>query len=103
MIQELLIERPPVYTNRKASHRCKLSAHYRALLQRIQAANLSGSITETIEAIGVTSPERGAGVSTVAFNIAVAAARAEMGPVLYVDADITKLANRRLIPDSPEV
>jgi len=101
MIQEVLTERPPVYTNRTVSHGCKLSAHYHALLQRIQAANMSGPITETIETIGVTSPEPGAGVSTVAFNIAVAAARAEMGPVLFVDADITNQANRRLIPDSP--
>jgi Mrp family chromosome partitioning ATPase len=103
MIQEALTERLPVYTNGTVSHRGKLSAHYRALLQRIQVGNMSAATNETIETIGVTSSEPGAGVSTVAFNIAVAAARAETGAVLYVDADITKQANRRLIPDSPTV
>lgn len=101
MIQEVLTERRPVYTNGNVSHRCKLSAHYQALVQRIQAANMSAPTSETIETIGVTSSESGAGVSTVAYNIAVAAARAELGPVLFVDTDITKQASRRLIPDSP--
>jgi Mrp family chromosome partitioning ATPase len=101
MIQEVLTERPPVYTNGNVSHRCKLSAHYRALVRRIQAANMLAPASEIIETIGVTSSESGAGVSTVAYNIAVAAASAEMGPVLFVDADITKQANRRLIPELP--
>jgi protein-tyrosine kinase len=101
MIQEVLTERPPVYTNGTAGARCKLSAHYRALVQRIQAANMAAPTNPTIETIGVTSSARGAGVSTVAFNIAVAVARAELGPVLYVDADITKLANPQLIEETP--
>lgn len=101
MIQEVLTERPPVDTNGNAFRRCKLSAHYRALVQRIQAANMAAPANETIETIGVTGCARGAGVSTVAFNVAVAAARADMGPVLFVDADLTKQANRRLITDSP--
>jgi protein-tyrosine kinase len=101
MIQEVLTERPPVYTKGTAAPRCKLSAHYRALVQRIQAANMAAPTNQAIETIGVTSSARGAGISTVAFNIAVAAARAEVGPVLYVDADITKQADRQLVQESP--
>ena len=101
MIQELLTERPPVVTNGTAAPRCKLSAHYRALVQRLQAANMAAPENQMIETLGVTSCARGAGVSTVAFNVAVAAARADIGPVLLVDADINKQANRSLIADSP--
>lgn len=101
MIQEVLTERPRVVTNGKAIRRGKLSAHYRALVQRIQAANMAVPANQTIETIGVTSCARGAGVSTVAYNIAVAAAYADMGPVLFVDTDITRQANRNLIPGSP--
>jgi len=101
MTQSVLAERPPVTTNGKATRRGTLSAHYHALVQRIQAANMAAPANQTLETIGVTSCARGAGVSTVAFNIAVAAARAGLGPVLLVDADITKQANRHLIPDSP--
>jgi Mrp family chromosome partitioning ATPase len=101
MIQEVLTERPPVATNGKAIRRGKLSAHYHALVQRIQVMNMAAPSNETIETIGVTSCARGAGVSTVAFNIAVAAAHAGMGPVLFVDADITKQADRNLISGSP--
>jgi MinD-like ATPase involved in chromosome partitioning or flagellar assembly len=57
--------------------------------------------TESLETIGVTSCAPGAGVSTVSFNIAVAAARAFAGPVLFVDTDITKQPNRRVIPHVP--
>jgi MinD-like ATPase involved in chromosome partitioning or flagellar assembly len=103
MIQEVLTERPPVYTNGTANRRCKLSAHYRALVQRIQAANMSAPTNQAIETIGFTSCAPGAGVSTVAFNVAVAAARADIGPVLYVDADVTKQADRLLIADSPNL
>jgi len=101
MLQEVLTVRPPVNGNGKVSHRGKLSAHYRALVQRIQAANIAAPSNETIETIGITSCAPGAGVSTVSFNIAVAAARAFMEPVLFVDADITKQPNRRLIPHLP--
>ena len=97
MIQEVLTERPPVNTSRRVSRRCKLSAHYRALVQHIQATNLSAPANQAIETLGITSSARGAGVSTVAFNVAVAAAQADIGPVLLVDADITKKVNRRLI------
>ena len=68
-------------TTENRSTRGKLSAYYRALVQRIQAANMAAPLNRTVETIGVMSPARGAGVSTVAFNIAVAAARADMGPV----------------------
>ncbi len=102
MIHETLTgERPSVATNGAAGRRCKLRAHYRALVQHIQAASMAAPQNQTIETIGVTSCARGAGVSTVAFNVAVAASRADIGPILLVDADITKQANRRLIPKSP--
>jgi Mrp family chromosome partitioning ATPase len=101
MIQEVLTVRPPIDTNGTAPRRCKLSAHYRALVQRIRAASMASPAHQTIETIGVTSCARGAGVSTVAFNIAVAAARVGIEPVLFVDSDVNKRANRRLIPSSP--
>src|SRR6476620_5433790 len=101
MLQEVSTARPPVVANGKLARHCKLSAHYRALVQRIQAENIAAPSNESIETIGITSCAPGAGVSTVAFNIAVAAARAFMGPVLCVDADITKQPNRHLMPHSP--
>jgi protein-tyrosine kinase len=101
MTQEALTERPPAATNGRAPRQGKLSAHYHALVQRIQAVNLTAPPNQTIETIGVTSCARGTGVSTVAFNVAVAAARANIGPVLLVDADLTKQANRRLILHAP--
>lgn len=101
MIQEVLTDTRPVDTNRIAIRRCKLSAHYRALVQRIQAANMALPGSQLMETIGVTSCARGAGVSTVAFNLAVAAARADLGPVLFVDTNIAKQPNRRLIPCPP--
>jgi protein-tyrosine kinase len=103
MIQEVLTERPPVYTNGTATRRCKLSGHYRALVQHIQAANIAAPANQAIETIGFTSPAPGAGVSTVAFNVAVAAARASVGPVLFVDANVRKQPNRRLVPDAPSL
>jgi capsular exopolysaccharide synthesis family protein len=101
MIQEVLTERLPVATNGTAPLRGRLSAHYRALVRRIQAANMAAPANETIETIGITSCSSGAGVSTVAFNIAVAAASADMGPILLVDADIAKQANRHVIAELP--
>jgi protein-tyrosine kinase len=100
-MQAVQTERPPADTNGAATVHCKLSAHYRALVHRIQAANMAVPASQPMETIGVTSCARGAGVSTVAFNVAVAAARVDIGPVLLVDTDITKQANRRLIPVTP--
>jgi capsular exopolysaccharide synthesis family protein len=101
MIQEVLTERPPVVANTKAIRHGKLSAHYRALVQHIQAANLGAPASQAVETIGITSSARGAGVSTVAFNIAVAAARADTGPILLVDADVAKQSSWRLVKGSP--
>lgn len=101
MIQEAVIERSSVRLN-GATSQSKLAAHYDALVQRIRAANLDAAPDQAIETIGVTSCAPGAGVSTVAFNIAIAAARAEMGPVLFVDADLTKQADR-LLANSPKL
>ena len=88
MLQELATERPAVRANGSLAHRSKLSAYYDALFQRIQAAKLDASVGQTI---GITSCAPRAGVSTVAFNIAVTADRAGCGPVLFIDADINKL------------
>jgi Mrp family chromosome partitioning ATPase len=103
MIQDVLTDRPTVHTNGAVPRRGKLGAHYHALVQRIQAANLESSSNQAIEMVGVTSSAPGAGVSTVALNVAVAAACADMGPVLYVDADVTKQSNRHLISGSPDL
>lgn len=101
MIQEVLSERPLLVNNKTAARHGKLNAYYRALVQRIQAANMAAPHNRTVETIGVTSPARGTGVSTVAFNVAVSAARADIGSVLLVDADITNQASQNLIPDLP--
>jgi Mrp family chromosome partitioning ATPase len=101
MIQEMLSERPPLANNKTAARHGKLSAYYRALVQRIQAANMASPLNRTVETIGVMSPARGAGVSTVAFNIAVSAASADIGPVLWVDSGITNQADHDLIPNLP--
>ena len=101
MIQDVLIERPAAVSSGTKGARGPLSAHYRALVQRIQAANLAAPANEAIETIGVTSCARGAGVSTVAFNLAVASACADLGPVLYVDADVTKQIDRSLVAVAP--
>jgi protein-tyrosine kinase len=103
MIQEVLIERPAIVANGNVPRRSKLSAHYRALVQRIQAANIGAPENRVLETIGVTSCSKDAGVSTIAFNFAVAAARADIGPVLLVDTDITKQAARRIVPNTPEL
>jgi Mrp family chromosome partitioning ATPase len=101
MTHGVLTERPSLEVNRVMTHRSPLSAHYRALVQRILAANLTAPANQTLETIGITGCARGAGVSTVAFNLAVAAARADIGPVLFVDADVTKQPDRRITADSP--
>jgi Mrp family chromosome partitioning ATPase len=101
MIQEVLSERPPLVNHKSGVRHGKLNAYYRALVQRIQAANVAAPLNGTVETIGVMSPARGAGVTTVAFNIAVAAACADIGPVLLVDADIANQANQSLTPDLP--
>ena len=101
MIQDVLIERPAAVSSSTKGARGPLSAHYRALVQRIQAANLAAPANEVIETIGVTSCARGAGVSTVAFNLAIASACADFGPVLYVDADVTKQIDRSLVAVAP--
>jgi protein-tyrosine kinase len=103
MIQEVRSEKRPLVGAGTAARPCKLNAYYRALVQRILAADMAAPLNRTIETIGITSPARGAGVSTVAFNIAVAAARSDIGPVLLVDADVTKQANPNLIPGSPKL
>lgn len=88
MLQELTTKRPAVRANGSLNRISKLSAHYDALLQQIQTAGLDSTTGHTI---GITSCAPRAGVSTVAFNIAVTAAHAGYGPVLFVDADINQL------------
>ena len=53
MIQEVLTERPPVVANGRVIRHGKLSAHYRALVQHIQAANLEAPASQTVETIGI--------------------------------------------------
>jgi Mrp family chromosome partitioning ATPase len=101
MAQGLLTKRPPVHANGAALRHHKLTGHYSALVHRIQAANRISAANETLGTIGVASCAPGAGASTVAFNLAATAARADSGPVLFVDADVTKQVSRRLVPDPP--
>jgi Mrp family chromosome partitioning ATPase len=100
MIQELATERPAVRANGSQAFRSQLSAYYDALFQRIQVANAGAVVGQ---AIGITSCAPRAGVSTVAYNIAVTADRAECGPVLFIDADINKLPGPDAVGEVPAV
>lgn len=72
--------------------------HYQALARRLQNASVPRRAEETtngehsspgvVGSIGITSSRRGEGVSTVAANLALAAAEMSLGPVLLVDANI---------------
>ena len=71
--------------------------HYQALARRLQSASARTGVAESnggesthgsVGAIGITSSRRGEGVSTVAANLALAAAEMSLGPVLLVDANL---------------
>lgn len=100
MIQHALLDSPATYSDGGAAIDPMLSAHYRALVQRIRAIGLDTDVAQTI---GITSCARGAGVSTVAFNVAATAAEAGLGPVLLVGADMTDRAARNACFDSPSL
>src|SRR4051812_39587784 len=87
MLQELTAERPAVRASGSSIRHAKLSAHYDALLQRIQTADLS---VASSQAIGIIGCAPRAGASTVAFNVAMTAAHADCGSVLFLDADVNK-------------
>jgi capsular exopolysaccharide synthesis family protein len=72
-----------------------VSEHYHALLRCLQASD-DGIGGEVPRAIGVTSCHAGEGVTTVATNMALAAASAGRGPVLLVDANSRKPRIHRL-------
>ena len=62
------------------------SRHYHALLHRLQ---LTSNLSKLAATIGVTGCERRAGVTTVACNMAHAAAEIVSGKVLLVDTNVT--------------
>lgn len=72
--------------------------HYQALARRLQNASVSRNGEDAssgdhsspgiVGTIGITSSRRGEGVSTVAANLALAAAEMSLGPVLLVDANL---------------
>ena len=61
-----------------------LYSHYDALYRSLR---MTGDSTRMPQAVGVTSSESGEGVSTVAINLAMSAARA-VGRTLLVDANL---------------
>ncbi|REJ67844.1 MAG: hypothetical protein DWQ31_10155 [Planctomycetota bacterium] len=70
-------------------------AHYQALVRRLERTfggsdvnGGDGSQRNAVGAIGITSSRRGEGVSTVAANLALAAAEMSFGPVLLIDANL---------------
>ena len=71
----------------------KLSNHYQALLRRIR--NAGNGSAGRYQTVGVTSCTPRAGVSSVAANLAVAAARAGAGPVLLIDANLRRPSVQR--------
>jgi Mrp family chromosome partitioning ATPase len=87
MLQELTKDRPQARESESSIRHARLSPHYDALWRRIQVADLDAEISQ---AIGVVGCAPRAGASTVAFNIAMTAAHADCGAVLYLDADVNK-------------
>jgi protein-tyrosine kinase len=87
MLLELETQKPMVRAKRSVIQPSKLSTHYEALLQRIQAG--CSDVLDG-QAIGITGCATHAGASTVAFNIAVTAEQTDCGPVLFIDADVNK-------------
>jgi Mrp family chromosome partitioning ATPase len=87
MLQELTADIPIDRESVSSVRSARLSAHYDALWQRIREADLD---PETSQTIGIVGCAPRAGASTVAFNIAMTAAHADCGSVLYIDADVNK-------------
>jgi protein-tyrosine kinase len=98
MVPTLEMSRPAVRRNTIKPGASELSSHYNALWRRIQGLGID---TSTPFTIGVMSCARRAGVSTVAFNIAVTAATSQCGPVLYIAADLEKVHNLRQSCEGP--
>jgi Mrp family chromosome partitioning ATPase len=75
--------------------------HYKSLWAGLQAQARSDEVDVAL--LGVTSPRRGDGASTVAVQLAVAAARSNVGSVLLVDADLTRPSLQRVfkLPAQP--
>ncbi len=79
---QTLPQNPPETTN---ARRDEMSRYCEALYRRVrQSQNGSAPVPQ---AIGVTSCAAGAGVSTVAVNLAVSAAAASDAPVLLIDGN----------------
>src|SRR3954463_14187727 len=98
MLQELETERPTSRMNGSAVHRSVLSAHYESLWRQLQPNHAPAADSQ---AIGFMSCASRAGVSTVAINIAITAARSACGPVLFVDADLSKSRVGNLLERAP--
>jgi capsular exopolysaccharide synthesis family protein len=98
MLQALATEKPNVRVKSSVARRYLLSAHYEALLRQIQY-----KASNTSQAIGVISCAPGAGVSTIALNVAVTAARSDCGPVLFIDADTSKLLAANVLKEKPSL
>jgi len=73
-------------TGSSAFRESRVDERYHALLQQVRIA-AHQSLANDALAIGVTSTFRGEGVSTVAGNLAVAAAEQDAGAVLLVDGN----------------
>ena len=71
------------------------SEYYDALVRRLQAGGIGLTDVEP-QAIGVTSCQSREGVTTVASNLAIAAAKVAKGPVLLVDANVRQPAVNRV-------
>jgi Mrp family chromosome partitioning ATPase len=98
MLQELAQEPLVSRVNGRVRRSSALSAHYDALFRQIQGAGLKPSTASTI---GIISCAPRAGVSTVALNIAITAAGADSGPVLFIDADVSKPFDGKVVDSVP--
>lgn len=82
-----LTEAPPRPATQKARSPLEheLGPHYRSLIYRLRGGS---SLPAGLRTIGITSCSGGEGVTSVAMNLAVVAAEAQLGRVLLVDANV---------------
>ncbi len=90
---------PPVVADASPRQPCDgLQRHFRAMLRSLHWPEEGGNENEAgaLGTLGLTSCSRSEGVSTIAAQLAVAAARVGGGPVLLLDTNLTRPAVHEL-------
>lgn len=94
MIQQTA-QTPPTQRTRRRQRKHKMAGHYEALWRSLRNAGVNRS-TESYS-LGVTSCEDGEGVTSLAANVAITAARDIEKPVLLIDCDGSNRAVGKLL------